>query len=125
MIEEPPVDAVPERPIAEYDLKYRDVFWADRDYEDRYEDWQGRAQRTRPCREYGDRTTQRYFMDSLPLVDELRTRYADGVKVRVIMPCDRGVLLNSPELPPSIYSPSDELFTDTDLDQLREDVGAS
>ncbi|MBM4409316.1 MAG: methyltransferase domain-containing protein [Chloroflexi bacterium] len=35
MIDEPPVDAAPERPIAEYDLRYRDVFWADRDYEDR------------------------------------------------------------------------------------------
>ena len=27
--------AAPDRPIAEYDLAYRDVFWADRDYEDR------------------------------------------------------------------------------------------
>jgi ubiquinone/menaquinone biosynthesis C-methylase UbiE len=27
--------APPDRPIAEYDLAYRDVFWADREYEDR------------------------------------------------------------------------------------------
>ena len=29
------IAAAPQRPIAEYDLAYRDVFWADRDYEDR------------------------------------------------------------------------------------------
>lgn len=89
----------------------------------RYEEWRARSRRTRPCREYGDRGSRRYFMDSLPLVDELSTRFSDGVRVRVIMPCDRDRLINSPELPASIYGSSEELFTEQDLGQLRQEVG--
>ena len=47
---------------------------------------------------------------------------AEGVRFRVLVPCNDYDLINSPELPGSIYDSSEELFRDTDLDALRKDV---
>ena len=87
------------------------------------EGWQTRSDPDRSCRARPDSTPARLANDSIPLIDDLVTRYADDVPLRVLFPCRRAALLASPALPPSIYSPSEELFTEQDLGRLRQEVG--
>jgi hypothetical protein len=47
------------------------------------------------------------------------SRYESQVPVAVRMPCDRSKLVNSPDLPPSIYDSNEELFDTKDLEALR------
>lgn len=76
----------------------------------------------RPCRERGDSSDPRLSDDSLPALTGLRTRRVSGVRMRVLLPCDRDDLLRSPELKGSIYDGAGELFTGVDLDRLRDDA---
>ncbi len=103
-----------------------DSLRADDGYGDysRYQEWrEGRGRgEDRPCRETGDTSSLAFSRDSLPHVRGLRTREVDGVRVRVFFPCERATLLNSKALPGTIYSPSDELFTQHDLTRLREET---
>ncbi len=89
---------------------------------DRYREWQQRARRTLPCREFDDGRERKFSPDSIPRRDDLTIREWEGVRLRVLLPCVRNDLLVSKALPPSIYSPSEELFTETDLTALRNDV---
>ena len=82
--------------------------------------WRGVQQRSRRCREWGD--TAVIEPDSILGTNDLTIMYADGIRVRVLVPCRRNDLLRSAELPPSIYDPSEELFTSTDFNALRRDV---
>jgi hypothetical protein len=79
--------------------------------------------RVRTCRESGDTTSAALSPDSLMRSGALRTESTvEGLRVRVLLPCDLGSLIDSPTLPPSIYSPSEELFTETDLASVRREV---
>jgi hypothetical protein len=80
--------------------------------------WHGVQQRTRRCIAPGETAS----FDSLAKDDDLSIMYSDGVMMRVIMPCRHADMMNSAELPKSIYDPSEELFTQTDLSALRKDV---
>lgn len=91
-----------------------------RDGRDRYEEWLRRGRSNRTCRDARDPGAIPH--DSIPTLDELSIRYSDGVAMRVLIPCLRSALITSSELPPSIYSPSDELFTEQDLSGLQQDV---
>lgn len=82
--------------------------------------WFGVEQRTRTCRERGD-SSSAWLPESWD-VETLNLMYAEGIRFRVLIPCEREDMIASPLLPPSIYSADDELFTETDLDALRKDV---
>ena len=84
--------------------------------------WRGVEHRTRRCRPHGDSTSAQWSADSLLRDDRLSIMTAEGVRFRVLAPCNLEDLVNSPLLPPSIYSPSEELFTERDLSVLRKDV---
>ena len=49
---------------------------------------------------------------------EYRTRYDGSLRVAVQVPCDSAKLANSPDLPASIFDPTDELFGATDRAEL-------
>ena len=83
--------------------------------------WRGVEERTRRCRERGD-SSARWSADSLLRDEDLSVMYAEGVRFRVLLPCNSTDLVHSVELPPSIYSDGEELFTDTDFNALRRDV---
>jgi hypothetical protein len=83
--------------------------------------WYGVQERTGRCRERGD-SSLRWSPDSLLRDDRLSVMYADGVRFRVLVPCNRNDMLYSAELPPSIYDRGEELFKDTDVSALRKDV---
>jgi hypothetical protein len=88
----------------------------------RYGTWRGVQQRRRRCRPSGDSTSARWSLDSLARDDSLTVMTAEGVRFRVLVPCDLETLVNSPLLPPSIYSSGEALFRDTDLAGLRADA---
>ena len=97
-------------------------YYRTRDY--RFDDLRDR--RAPGCRERGDTTTSVHHPDSLQVRRDLATiSSAEGYRVRVLLPCNLERLTDSPALPPSIYAPSEELFTDSDLGKLREDVGSA
>ncbi|MFI5311115.1 MAG: ShlB/FhaC/HecB family hemolysin secretion/activation protein [Gemmatimonadales bacterium] len=48
----------------------------------------------------------------------LQRRYESTVTVATRVPCDTAKLANSPDLPPSIYDPGEEVFSTADRDQL-------
>lgn len=49
-----------------------------------------------------------------------RTRYGGTLRVAVQVPCDSALLANSPDLPPSIYDPGEELLGAGDRDMLMK-----
>ena len=51
-----------------------------------------------------------------------RTRYDNSLPVAMKVPCDISKLENSPDLPPSIYDPGEELFGTKDLDALKSEA---
>ncbi|MBC7896205.1 MAG: hypothetical protein H7066_12395 [Cytophagaceae bacterium] len=85
--------------------------------------WRGTQQRSRKCRETGDSTS--WSPDSIANDPGLTIMSAEGVRFRVLLPCDTQTLATSTLLPPSIYSSGEALFTGTDLDALRKDVASS
>ena len=48
-----------------------------------------------------------------------RRRYESGMAVAIRVPCDTAKLAHSPELPPSIYDPGEELFGAKELEDLK------
>jgi hypothetical protein len=51
-----------------------------------------------------------------------RTRYDSSLPIAIKVPCDASKLENSPDLPPSIYDPGEELFGTKDLDALKTEA---
>jgi hypothetical protein len=51
-----------------------------------------------------------------------RTRYDSSLPIAIKVPCDASKLENSPDLPPSIYDPGEELFGTKDLDALKAEA---
>jgi len=84
--------------------------------------WSSVQQRGRTCRATGDSLPERWSADSLLRKDSLTVMYAQGVRFRVLSPCDKKSLINSPLLPASIYGSSEALFRGTDLDALRSEA---
>lgn len=52
----------------------------------------------------------------------LSRRHDQTLNVATRVPCDVNLLEHSPDLPPSIYDPGDELFGDKELDALRAEA---
>lgn len=52
-----------------------------------------------------------------------RRRYEGTLKIAERIPCDTSVLAKSPELPPSIYEPGEELFGTAERDELAKALG--
>jgi hypothetical protein len=105
----------PERPRRWDDAYYR--------YEDARGGWDTRRG---PCRRDGDPISEPLPIDSLAtLHNQLASRGVNGQRLRVVLPCKRNALVESPALPASIYDPSDALFTDSDLDRLRSEVAGA
>jgi hypothetical protein len=95
----------------------------DRHRDDRYyRDWTDRNGNRRPCREFGDSANPHFSTDSLPTLARAHVRIANGVRMRVLFPCERDDLLRSPLLKGSIYGESEDLFTEVDLGRLREET---
>jgi len=47
-------------------------------------------------------------------------RYEGTLAIAMRVPCDASKLENSPELPPSIYDPGEEVFSTKDLEELKQ-----
>jgi hypothetical protein len=84
--------------------------------------WHSVQQRRRTCRAAGDSLSERWSADSLLGKDSLSVMYSEGIRFRVLTPCDKKSLINSPLFPSSIYGSSDALFTETDLGTLRSEA---
>src|SRR6185503_6395711 len=82
--------------------------------------WRGVEDRG-DCRPRGD-SSARWSPDSLARDPDLSVMYSEGVRFRVLVPCRARDLVNSPELPKSIFADDEEMFTETDLGALRTDV---
>lgn len=54
-----------------------------------------------------------------------RLRYGRTLPVQIRIPCDTAMLAHSPELPPSIFDPADELFGTRERDELVKDLSMS
>lgn len=63
------------------------------------------AARRRECEETGSHTTT-------------QTRYEGTVRMAIRVPCDTALLVNSPDLPPSIYDPGEAIFGSAERDEL-------
>jgi hypothetical protein len=50
------------------------------------------------------------------------SRFGSALKIATRRPCDLSKLENSPDLPPSIYDPADELFGEKDLEELKAEA---
>ncbi len=98
---------------------------AERRDEDRY--WRGFERRpgSTQCERTGDTTSLALPADSMLARGGSRRRTQEGIPIRVMLPCTEAELLSSSLLPPSIYSPSEELFTDRDLTRLQQDTRAA
>jgi hypothetical protein len=91
-----------------------------RDGRVRRPEWRG-SERGGRCHRRGDPPAGSAG-DSLLVEQDLKVMYADGVRYRVLMPCNDSDLVTTRELPPSLFSPDEQLFTDTDLRGLRANV---
>lgn len=83
--------------------------------------WYGVDQRGTRCHARGD-TTAWWKTDSLTRGKTLTTMTADGIRFKVLLPCNERDLVTSPELPPSIYGSDEALFPQLDLDALHRDA---
>ena len=87
----------------------------------RYREWNGRVLEG-PCRKPGD-SSGKWAPDSLAAgTTRLPINYVQGIRFRVLSACDEQDLVNSPELPGSIYGTGEQLFTETDFEKLRRDA---
>ncbi|MES2177222.1 MAG: hypothetical protein V4550_05100 [Gemmatimonadota bacterium] len=84
--------------------------------------WRGVEQRTQRCRPTGDSTSAAWSPESLMVDKRLTIMTVEGMRTSVLLPCDVEAMATSPLLPPSIYSPSEELFTESDLSAIRKEV---
>src|SRR5215211_4660278 len=91
----------------------------------RFPVWRRMEQRSSRCRAKGDTTSARWLADSLARDGRLAVIATEGIRVRVLLPCDRDELVTSPELPASIYGSDEELFPNTDFRALRREVEGS
>jgi hypothetical protein len=83
--------------------------------------WYRVEHRGRQCRTLGDTSTA-WRNDSLVANRLLSTMTADGVRFRVLLPCRRRDLVDSPELPASIYGSDEAVFPAVDFEALSRDV---
>ncbi|HMC55061.1 MAG TPA: hypothetical protein VKH19_07830, partial [Gemmatimonadaceae bacterium] len=86
--------------------------------------WRGREDSDSRCREHGD-TSAINRPESLMRDSSLSVMWSEGVRFRVLLPCDRRDLLASSELPASIYGRGEELFSETDFSALQRDANAA
>jgi hypothetical protein len=87
----------------------------------RFQEWNGRV-RAGPCRNPGD-SSARWDPDSLARgAIDLPVEYIQGIRFRILAPCNESDLIRSPALTGSIYDKGEALFTETDFSQLRRDV---
>lgn len=87
----------------------------------RFREWNGRVMEG-PCRQPGD-SSARWSPDSLASGRiPLPVEYVNGVRFRILSPCNEDDLAHSPALPGSIYGNGEELFTETDFGKLRRDL---
>ena len=84
--------------------------------------WHGVERGSRRCRPDRDVADPGSDPDSLMRDQSLAVMYSDGIRFRVLEPCDRRDLTNSPLLPPSIYDAGEKLFTESDFSALRKEV---
>lgn len=92
----------------------------------RHRDWRDRNGPSHPCRESGDSSAPAISRDSLPYITiGMRTRTLAGVRLPVLLYCNRSDLVTSPLLPGSIYSPSEEFFTEQDFGRLRAEASTA
>src|SRR5205085_2749136 len=83
--------------------------------------WRGVQQRTRACRSHRNANTV-WSADSFARDTSLSVMYSEGVKFRVLLPCDTKDLVTSALLPPSIYGKDEVLFTESEFRALERDV---
>ena len=114
------VAAVSAGSVASVTAEERDI--DPRDGRVRRPPWHSVQQRSRRCRATGDSSSNRWSADSLLRDDSVAVMYAEGIRFRVLLPCDKRTLIDSPLLPPSIYGSSEALFTGTDLGALRAEA---
>lgn len=107
------VQAPPTPPVSRRD-------W--RDARDAYWDPQVNERGRRPCRDDDRAMREPLGADSIARLSGLRSHLIHGQRLYLLLPCDVPSLATSPELPASIFASGEELFTDTDLDQLRAEV---
>lgn len=60
--------------------------------------------------------------DSTGMSTRYMRRFATRMPMAVRVPCNIGQLINSPDLPPSIYDKSDELFGTSDRDEMIKEA---
>ena len=84
-------------------------------------EWYRVQQRGSRCRTRGD-TSSTWRPDSSTDDRTLTSMTADGIRFKVLLPCHSADLATSPELPPSIYGPDDQLFPQVDFDALYKDA---
>lgn len=86
----------------------------------------GVARQPTRCRRTGEPGSEdassRWAPDSILAGDGLGERYADGVRFRMLGPCDQSRLVQSPELPPSIYGSGEEVAGTVDFAELERDA---
>jgi len=116
------VAAVPFGDVAHVVLPAPDI--DPRDGRVRRQPWRGREDWDSRCREHGD-TSAINRPEALVRDSGLTTMWSEGVRFRVLLPCDRRDLLTSSELPPSIYGKGEELFSETDFSALQRDANAA
>jgi len=83
--------------------------------------WYSVDQRGTRCRQRAD-TASWWKTDSLTRDKTLTTMTADGIRFKVLVPCNENDLVTSPELPPSIYASDEALFPQVDIDALQRDA---
>ncbi len=87
--------------------------------------WRNIQQRRTRCRPAGDSLSERWSSDSLARDTQLSVMTVDGVRMRVLLPCNSHDLVTTPALPPSIYATGEELFPETDFNALQRDAEAA
>ncbi|HET9424753.1 MAG TPA: ShlB/FhaC/HecB family hemolysin secretion/activation protein [Gemmatimonadaceae bacterium] len=92
-----------------------------RDGRERRGQWYGERMKGTECRPAGQAPTALWTPDSL-VEGQTRVVYAEGIRFRVLSPCDPRTLVTSSALPKSIYGDGEELFTETDFAKLRSDA---
>lgn len=84
-------------------------------------EWYSNRRKGTRCRAHGD-STSALRADSIADSTTLSSMTADGIRFRVLMPCNERDLVTSAELPPSIYGSDEALFPQLDLATLQRDA---
>lgn len=83
--------------------------------------WYGVERKGTDCRQHGD-TSSTWKSDSVRDSRAPSSMIADGVRFKVLVPCDSQDLVTSPELPASIFGPAEAVFPTTDFSALQRDA---